>query len=522
MGGHSSIAHISGTSFIAAAHVNVAFVLNNYFEVQSFLEGVEKYKINVGFVTPTRLLDLLNSKLYEQYDLSSMKMLFCGGSPLPDTIKEPATKALGIAGINQTYARRECIGYSNMATELRYAIVKDGIVGSKLPNDLVVDRNWLQEVLFDGLSSDLERTVFIDHPSDRRWNARQVRDMSLKMATALDRIGLSKGKFICSYLPNNDYHALWQYGIYMAASVFVGCYWTNPYRELLHYATVSQADAILCSTENLETAKQVADELSSIKCLIVVDIDGNCDERETDGGKPIHSHSQLLKMADGDELLSQPLTTEGDPESTPASIHFSSGSTGPRKGVVRSHSNFTFILASQTPWFERGPSFIMSLHVPIAHTSGGTSTLRGAAGLTLVISEAFTLSTFLEAVQKHRIQMAILAPSALSDMVKNSATCAKYNLSSLVHVVVGGAPLPDALKGPAAQVIDHPSDRRWNARQVRDMSLKMATALDRIGLSKGKFICSYLPNNDYHALWQYGIYMAGLCLRWLLLDQSFS
>ncbi|KAI1304949.1 Beta-galactosidase [Halotydeus destructor] len=193
---------------------------------------------------------------------------------------------------------------------------------------------------------------------------------------------------------------------------------------------------------------QVADELLSIKCLIVVDSDANGGQRKTNGGKSIYSHTQLLNMADGGELLSQPLTTEGDPESTPASIHFSSGSTGPRKGVVRSHSNFIFLLASQA----RGPSFTMSLHLPIAHTSGGTSTLRGAIGVTLVISEAFGLSTFLEAVQKHKIQMAILAPSALSEMVKNSDTCAKYNLSSLVQVFVGGAPLPDALKSPGAQV----------------------------------------------------------------------
>lgn len=110
--------------------------------------------------------------------------------------------------------------------------------------------------------------------------------MALKITSVIDQLELSKGKYICSYLPNNDIHALWQYGVWFAASVYVGCPSVNPYSkcplylisnynlpyplkgELLHFSTVTKSNAILCCSENLDTAEKVADELDSIKVVV--------------------------------------------------------------------------------------------------------------------------------------------------------------------------------------------------------------------------------------------------------------
>ncbi|KAI1304943.1 Beta-galactosidase [Halotydeus destructor] len=341
-----------------------------------------------------------------------------------------------------------------MATELKYATVdEEGIIRSK-DAEAKVTHGSLQEFLYDGLSKDADRMVFIDHPSNRQWNAGQVLQMTLKIATALDNLGLSHGHRICTMLRNDDTHALWQYGIYMADSVFVGCYWTNPYRELLHYARVAQTSAIVCCKANVSIAMQVADELDTIKCLIYVDTLESLDTKSTKGGKAIHSSLDVLRNIDKDLVLKKPLSLIGDPKRTAASIHFSSGSTGPRKAVNRTHNNYLVSLSDP----ESNPNDIVpqkcvtSCHNPIAHGLGGFTTLFGARDSTIVFNEGFQVTTFLEAVQNHKITAAILAPTAVNELIK-SGICGNYNLDSLTWVLTAGAVLQNVVKKRAAQTL---------------------------------------------------------------------
>ncbi|KAI1304950.1 Luciferin 4-monooxygenase [Halotydeus destructor] len=341
-----------------------------------------------------------------------------------------------------------------MPTELKYATVdEEGILRSR-DAEPKVTLGSLQEFLYNGLTKDAERIVFIDHPSNRRWNEEQVLQMTLKIATALDNLGLSHGHRICTMLQNDDTHALWQFGIYMADSVFVGCYWTNPYRELLHYARVAQTSTIVCCKANLSIAMQVADELDSIKCLIYVDILEGSATRSTKGGKAIHSSFDVLQNIDKDLVLKKPLSLIGDPKEAAASIHFSSGSTGPRKAVIRTHYNYLAGLSDpkSTANDMVPPKGVMSCHNPIAHFSGGNTTLFGARNSAIVFNEGFHVTTFLEAVEKHKITAVALAPTAVNELIK-SGLCGNYNLDSLNWVISAGAVVPDSVKKPGAQAL---------------------------------------------------------------------
>ncbi|KAI1304892.1 4-coumarate--CoA ligase-like 9 [Halotydeus destructor] len=223
-------------------------------------------------------------------------------------------------------------------TELKYCVVdENGVVRSKVQSLQVPDIS-LGQCLIDGLDSDLSRLVLIDQPSGRTWNAAQTKEAELKIATALVKLDLGSGKFVCAYLPNNDLHALWQCGVYMAASVYVGCHNSSSQRELLHEVEVTKSEAILCSIDNLQLVAKVADDVQSVKCVIVVDNDSISPKNATEGGKPIHSSYELLKLAP-EEVLKAPVPISGDPKTTPAAIIFTSGSTGMPKGAIRSHTN---------------------------------------------------------------------------------------------------------------------------------------------------------------------------------------
>jgi fatty-acyl-CoA synthase len=85
--GFTSLTYILGGTVVVASE----------FKPESFLELVERYRVTTTAVVPTmlhRLLELGPEKL-KQHDLSTLKVIFCGGAPLSATLARDALDALG-------------------------------------------------------------------------------------------------------------------------------------------------------------------------------------------------------------------------------------------------------------------------------------------------------------------------------------------------------------------------------------------------------------------------------------------
>lgn len=126
-----------------------------------------------------------------------------------------------------------------------------------------------------------------------------------------------------------------------------------------------------------------------------------------------------------------------------AMMLYSSGTTGPSKGVISSHGNLTthvarFISDNR----KRDDIFICT--VPMFHSYGllAFAMATVASGMTTVILRRFGLHDMLDAVDKYGATSLGLAPPVLVAMVNDADLIkAKYNLSSLRTVRCGGAPL---------------------------------------------------------------------------------
>lgn len=129
-----------------------------------------------------------------------------------------------------------------------------------------------------------------------------------------------------------------------------------------------------------------------------------------------------------------------------ATLLYSSGTTGPSKGVVSSHKNLIAMVQVVMARFgkeqETRETFICT--VPMFHIYGLAVFAMGllAMGSTIVVLSKFEMHDMLSSIEKFRATFLPLVPPILVAMLNNAdAIKRKYDLSSLHTVVSGGAPL---------------------------------------------------------------------------------
>ncbi|XP_039272337.2 uncharacterized protein LOC120346636 [Styela clava] len=102
--------HAGGFScFILTLFCGNKLILEKEFEVETMLKAIEKYKISHILTVPPILICLANDKRVENYDVSSVKEVACGGAALAPDILRKIEKRFG-AFIRPAYGMTECLG----------------------------------------------------------------------------------------------------------------------------------------------------------------------------------------------------------------------------------------------------------------------------------------------------------------------------------------------------------------------------------------------------------------------------
>ena len=149
----------------------------------------------------------------------------------------------------------------------------------------------------------------------------------------------------------------------------------------------------------------------------------------------------------------------------PASVTFSSGSTGAPQGVLVSHRNRTLASCLGAQAFELAGDDVMGCTTPLFHVAGLFMWLQIGIrrGLTVVLLEKWAPDLFADAVERDGVTAAFLVPAQVTALLDDPAAAARVrkNGGGLRHLNISGAPMPSGLLDralsawPGLEIVEH-------------------------------------------------------------------
>lgn len=139
-------------------------------------------------------------------------------------------------------------------------------------------------------------------------------------------------------------------------------------------------------------------------------------------------------------------------EDRPAAIGFSSGTTGPPKGVTVSHGAYEESARRIGEIFERigvRPGDALFGAIPLFAAGGGMLLPLLSAGMTLHVPDRWDAARAIAKIERHRIAWAFLSPSQLIDLLDQPLE--RCDLGSLRGIVYGTAAMPASRLREAVQ-----------------------------------------------------------------------
>src|SRR5436190_15028051 len=113
-------------------HMGATTITMPRFDLEQFLAAIQKYRITLSHIVPPIVLKLAKEPIVDQYDLSSLKMIFSGAAPLGPELSNECRQRIGCS-IRQGYGMTETspVTHSSPADPAK---TKLGSVGPPAPN----------------------------------------------------------------------------------------------------------------------------------------------------------------------------------------------------------------------------------------------------------------------------------------------------------------------------------------------------------------------------------------------------
>lgn len=281
-----------------------------------------------------------------------------------------------------------------------------------------------------------------------------LRDLILRFATALNRLGVKKGDKVILYISNSVQWVIAFFAIQKIGAVAVPVAPIYTSFEIEYMINDSGADTIICLDTNFGYVQDVFQK-TSLKRIIVTNLAdllplwkravGFLFDKVPNGIVKKAEHIYLFK----DLIKTSPekLNVEIDPWNDLSYILYTGGTTGFPKGVPGNHMGMTsyvrdvmedvvggYIEEGKDTYIVINPLFhimALGLFVAIGLNYGNTS----------VIMPVPQVDAILRAIEKYRVRWMLGVP-ALYRMILENDRLDQYNLSSLRYCYCGGDVLP--------------------------------------------------------------------------------
>jgi long-chain acyl-CoA synthetase len=257
---------------------------------------------------------------------------------------------------------------------------------------------------------------------DRRITFAELDARSSQVAQAFSAAGVGFGDRVAFIEKNGVEFFEVICGLAKLGAVAVPVNWRLAAPEILHIVNDSQAKAVLVGSEFFDHLEAIED---SLECAIVA-IGDHARWLDFDGWVADHPAEDPGATTTSDDI---------------AFLMYTSGTTGPPKGVMLSNNNyFSKATGIADKWrFDAGS---VSLAVmPMFHMAGSGWALVGLAeGCATVVLRDVDPAAILDAVARHRITNMLLVPAVIQMLL---STPGDTDFSSVRAIVYGASPITD-------------------------------------------------------------------------------
>ncbi|MBK8429839.1 MAG: 4-coumarate--CoA ligase family protein [Chloroflexi bacterium] len=298
--------------------------------------------------------------------------------------------------------------------------------------DIEIPDKPLTHYLLERMAAYGDKPALIDGPTGRTLTYAQLIGGIRLIAASLSKRGLGKGDVFAIYSPNIPEYAVAFHAVALIGGIVTTLNPLYTADEVAHQLNDCKAKYLLTIPLFAENAKAAMSKAPTVQELFVFG--------EAEGATPFAS----LLASDG-----QLPPIEINPSEDLVVLPYSSGTTGLPKGVMLTHRNLVANIAQcEAPDdFElvSDQDVIMGV-LPFFHIYGMVviMNLSLARGATVVTIPRFDPELFLQLIQQHKITRINLVPPILVFLAKHPIV-SQYDLSSLIELTSGAAPLGDEL-----------------------------------------------------------------------------
>jgi long-chain acyl-CoA synthetase len=283
---------------------------------------------------------------------------------------------------------------------------------------------------------------------DAKLSYRRLLGTTLRLAAALQALGVQKGDRVALHLPNCPQFVSAYYATLMIGGVVVPCNPQYVARELAHQLADAGATAIVTLERTLPLVRAVREQ-TALRHVVVTPLAEYWPQELRDTAE----RAAIEPLAEGEHRLAE-LVADAAPAPQPTEVNmadtaallYTGGTTGISKGAQLTHRNLQANAVQIQSWLQfmaYGRETILTA-LPLFHSYGMSMCMNLGvltAATLLLIPNARVLPHILEAINTHRPSLYPGVP-AMYVAINNYPNVEAYDISSIEACISGAAPLP--------------------------------------------------------------------------------